>query len=403
MCSTGEAAFEYYAEHADTEKGRSLQRIFEGTEGYAGKLAALSESICKTEDSVSKETMDLLLPKDLTMSPTRLKTFLGCSIAHYCSYFLKLGDDSEIKFGTLDSGSLIHILIKELTEAYIKDNGIADQTDEQLADWTLTFVEDYCKTFFGIDFSKKGFGRLYARIKRLCAAAVPVERDLLNEYKFGRFKPYATELRIKNGEKIEPTAIDAGGGRTVKLTGQIDRIDTFEENGRTYIKLVDYKSGSGSDFSPKDLENMEGIQLFIYMIDAAESDKTFADPVPAALYYMDGVNSAVTVKVSEDLGKRSRIKRGGVALDESEVRNALGAAVYTLENISRKDESGKITLKTSAEFDAIFEQVKKGIGETVTKMAGGKLVPTEKIPDEAPCKYCEYMPFCRYTEKKKKW
>ena len=396
MCATAESAFEYYAEHPDTDTGRALRRIFEEKEDYERKLKALSEPICKTDDAMTKETADMLVPKNFSLSPTRLEAFAGCPTKHYCGYFLKLGSDDEIEFNNLDFGNFVHLILKQITDEYIKDAGFAEYTDGQLSEYTYSYISGYCNTVLGIDLNKKGFGRLNSRIKRLCAAVLPAEREILNEFRYGKFRPYATELQIKRGAEIAPYPINAGEDRTVQLYGKIDRVDVYQENGSTYIKLVDYKSKSVT-FRPSDVRDMEGVQLFIYMIDAVSTVGAFPSPVPAALYYMDSIGDGVTVKNSEEFGKTKTISRGGFALNDAKVIDALGEAVTSDGKTSEKETKGKLALKSGEELDELFESVKNGIAKAVTDMARGDL---SLAKSDSPCEFCSYTAFCRYTEKK---
>ncbi|MBQ3870526.1 MAG: PD-(D/E)XK nuclease family protein [Clostridia bacterium] len=400
MCSSEEAAFEYYAEHADTDRGRAVERIFSEKPEYADKIRALSEALSNTDGSLGKETVDLLIPKEFTISPTRLKSFLGCSIRHYCGYFLKLGSDAEIEFSNLDFGTFVHLILKKLTDDYIKDESTADFSDEHLSEYTEEFITGYLKEELGIDVFARGFKRLRAQIKRLCKSVAAAEREVLNEFKYGRFKPYKTELRIGRNSVIHPVAMPAGDGRTVSMTGQIDRVDVFQDGGKTYIKLVDYKTGK-ADFSISGLDEGEGVQLFIYMIDAISSVGPFPSPVPAALYYMKSATKEKTAEKASDIGASEQVTRNGVALDDENVTEALGAAVNGPGVKKKEGAIGKILLQSEEKMNELFDKVRACVTGAVTKMAEGKLLPPEKIDGNGePCKYCEFSPYCRFTERK---
>ncbi len=402
LCSAEQAAFEYYAEHADSDQGRALRAIFSEKEEYRQRLKALSEPITRPEETMSKKTVDALLPTDLTMSPTRLQTFIKCSIMHCCKYYLKLQSDKEIGFDTLDYGVLVHLILKKTVDDYIADRAIADKTGEELVSYTVGFIKEYCRTELGFDLDAKGFARLRALVVRLCESAAEAQREVLNEFEYGSFRPYKTELRIRQGAEVAPYAIPVGDGRTVKLFGQIDRVDVYRDGGKTYIKLVDYKTGKVK-FKPSDVSEMENIQLFIYMIDAEKAEASFPSPVPAALYYMSTLPETKDAAKASELHKKNAIVRGGVALDDGKVKEALGAAVNTPDKMKADEREGKISLKSGEDLDGLFDTVKQGVAREVLKMAAGRIVPTEITGDDNPCKYCEFKAICRYTENKRKW
>ena len=64
------------------------------------------------------------------------------------------------------------------------------------------------------------------------------------------------------------------GGRKMRLTGKIDRIDECadEEGQRLYVKIVDYKS-SARDIDLESLIEGEQLQLLVYLDAAARLEQ----------------------------------------------------------------------------------------------------------------------------------
>lgn len=72
------------------------------------------------------------------------------------------------------------------------------------------------------------------------------------------------------------------------LTGKIDRVDTYEKDGTTYFRIVDYKTGR-KDFSYTDLLYGKDLQMLLYLFALQENQKKSGHPMqPAGALYVPG-------------------------------------------------------------------------------------------------------------------
>ena len=90
---------------------------------------------------------------------------------------------------------------------------------------------------------------------------------LLEERRASNLKPEFFEISI-NGDGINspsPTVLSLEGGASAVLTGIADRIDVYRKDGKAYIRVVDYKTGTYT-FSPKRLDKGLDMQMLIYLL-----------------------------------------------------------------------------------------------------------------------------------------
>ena len=105
----------------------------------------------------------------------------------------------------------------------------------------------------------------------------------------------------------------------IPLSGRIDRT-TYGSEGRKYVRVVDYKTGS-TKFDYGDVENGLGTQLLLYLFALAAEDERV---VPAGILYIPALSKTVRVdcgktreKILEDV--KNSVKRSGVLLEDLDV------------------------------------------------------------------------------------
>ena len=246
-------------------------------------------------------------------------------------------------------------------------------------------------------------GRFRARLKQLKKCAVTVAIDVLNELRTGKFRPVEAELEINEKKGLPPYVLHLPDGRTTYLTGQIDRVDAYEKDGVTYIKLVDYKTGDFT-FNTSDISGSgKSIQLFAYMLSVCTPNGKFEDPVPAALFYLDAAPGMPSEKESGSQPVTGPLTRGGVALAEQTVLDALepGLDVNTGGNIFKKT-AGNMTFTVPEKMQSLFEETKEAIKQTAENICSGgaPVVRSLKKNEKSPCRKCPYITICRNTKMK---
>ena len=161
------------------------------------------------------------------------------------------------------------------------------------------------------------------RLYRMEQTAVKLIAHMSEEMMHSLFRPEHFELELKNGTPYPPLRIPTKNG-LVTVGGIIDRVDLYkDENGTTYVRVVDYKTGR-KEFKLADVLYGMSLQMLIYLAALAQNK----DLHPAGILYMPAFIASVTSdgtesteKLKQEVGKNLRMN--GLLLKDNEILNAM--------------------------------------------------------------------------------
>lgn len=107
-----------------------------------------------------------------------------------------------------------------------------------------------------------------------------VVRELWEEMAQSQFQPAGFEVRFGPGGVMPPVEIP-GGAMPAQLRGFVDRLDLYEREGQTYVRVVDYKTGR-KDFDYCDVLNGLGLQMLLYLFALEDSGRAYLGVSPEA-------------------------------------------------------------------------------------------------------------------------
>ena len=107
------------------------------------------------------------------------------------------------------------------------------------------------------------FAHLIARLKRAVANLLFY---LQSEQAQSSFHPVAFEQAIGGSEAgaVPPLELETPDGKAVRVVGKIDRVDVMRRGGETYLRVVDYKTGT-KKFSLEDVYCGLNTQMLFYL------------------------------------------------------------------------------------------------------------------------------------------
>ena len=392
---------EYLPLYAGTDLGEALKRLAADKQSEAqSQIAFENISVTAEGDKISPDTIEKLTGKELRLSQSKIEEFVKCKFSYACKYYLKLNDNKRITFAYNNIGTLVHtVLEKFLYYVYVKNKG-KHPVEEEKAQVIDQIIKVYIEEL--IPDKDKAGARLNHLIGRLTKLSTLILDDILAELSDSSFIPTFFEFPIGTSE-VPSITINLKDGKDITLNGIVDRVDIFENNDKTYVRVIDYKTGSKT-FSLADIEEGTNLQLLIYIfsLTSGKSSHLFnnSTPEPAGITYISANPSRIKSQRFNDsvdsiAAATNEIKRTGLILDDDDVIDAVSKSHnnrYLMASARKKSTVSRESL------DVIYGQVcevLKSIGNEI--LMGNANAASKNGADT--CKYCPYSNVCRVSKK----
>ncbi len=315
--------------------------------------------------------------KDST-SVSRLEKFYTCPYAHYFSYILSLKKRKESTFEGTENGTILHHIL-ELFFTDIMQNKIDDSSN--FRELACAYFDDAIeKNDYELLLKKEETRRLLYRVRN---ESVKLIEDMYQISKRSKFKPAMLEAKIGEGE-IKPLSL-IQDGKTIKLKGVIDRVDTYEDK----FVIIDYKTFKSADIELKDLYYGKKIQLYMYMNAVRQS----CDKKPVGVFYLP-IFASFT---SDD---ESRYKLKGQVCNSIEIMTEIDSKVADNPResiVPFKTAKGGVLSGEKHLSEREFEM----LGNYATQVAikGAEEIVSGYVKPafvNGACTYCDYQDICEY-------
>lgn len=352
---------------------------------YQATKEALSQNYQGVDDrELPSELVNTLYGENLRASVSRVEKFNACPFAHFMRYGIKPSPREEYTINAADIGSLIHSVMegcfKTATDQNQKLQALSEKDCEVLADRVMDQVLARQENAVFSSSAAYRFGS--RKLKRVCRRTMKV---LVNQLRRGSFDFDQAEQHFS----LPITAQDLPKG--IRLAGVVDRIDLFEKNGNTYVKVMDYKTG---DRKPDYTEIWYGvsIQLLVYMSASLDFMGNGSGVIPAGTFYFH-VDDPLVKEMDADgveVALNKAFKMNGLFLDDPVVRQALEG--NTKENFVYTSGNGL----SENDFEALMHYVRFKVEQVVRCILKGEIQvkPLKTIQYDA-CAFCDYWSICQ--------
>ncbi|MCR4991936.1 MAG: PD-(D/E)XK nuclease family protein [Lachnospiraceae bacterium] len=388
------------------EAGRILAGIFEKENEELMEMLKAAASGKRNKGILSEEEAEKLYGTVILGSITRLQKFAECAFAHFAKFGLRLQDAKEFSIGGLEIGTICHDALKAYADDLKKD-GLrwpectgADRKEREAKAMDEAFLD-----YEEIISSSKRYEYIRKSLKRVFSRTVDI---VTKQIAAGKFDVGFVEKEFYHESTI------------MKLKGKIDRVDVVKKNGKTYYRIIDYKTGSTA-FNIEKVKAGLQLQLAIYTAEAAATLFEAGDtPAPAGMYYYkiddplieskEG-NPGTDEEPEADIIKKQRLD--GITVGEDDVLSLTDSALYsedgnripgssTVINLSFKKDGGisqhsESAVVTQEDFDLINTIASKK-AETLARdiLSGNVAADPYEYKTENACKYCDYRSVCQF-------
>ncbi|MDU5493498.1 MAG: helicase-exonuclease AddAB subunit AddB [Clostridium perfringens] len=365
------------------------------------------------ENNISKEKAKKLYEDNknkISLSVSRLERYAQCPFAYYIQYGLKAKDRKIYEFTAPDLGSFMHEILDEFTnEIKEKDLKWSDLSKENCRNIINSLVDNQVKNNkSSILNSSKRYSYFTDRFKRILTKSVMV---ISEQMKRSDFEIYKNELAFGFSKDVNSIKLDLPSGESFYLNGRIDRVDKLNLDGETYLRIIDYKTGS-KKFDLNKFYNGLQMQLLVYLDALINNSENIVEnqAMPGAILYFridDPILKSKGDLTEEEIKSEvlKELKLEGLLLDDVKVvkamDNTLEPGTHSLiipANMKKAGDLGKNkALITMEQFELLRKYVNEKIVEICQNMIEGKIdIEPCKENKNIVCDYCNYSHICQF-------
>ncbi len=381
---------------------------FASLPGEPERMERLRAACTQIRGQLSRPAAERLYGRELRLTASRAETAAECRFRFFLRYGLKAEPRKTEAFAPPEMGTFLHYLLENVVREASARGGFDAVTDEEIEalteEWTARFTEEQLSGF------REKTARFRYLFRRLADAAKKIVLDSVRELRGSQFRPLALELDLGRTEGLPP-ALFGEGDEQVILTGIVDRVDGWEHDGRLFLRVVDYKSGT-KDFKLGDVSVGLSLQMLLYLFALQKVGVEYfgkGEIVPAGVLYVPAreplVNADKRVTPEEaEKRKEKELKRSGLLLRGTgdEVLRAMEAEPGRQYLPVKISKVGGVTgsIADDGQFRKLGQFVEKTLGEMAAEIRRGSIAadPWFKGENDNACRYCDYAEACHFNE-----
>lgn len=353
---------------------------------------------------LDKRIIDKLYEKGLNVSVSSIEQYTRCPFAYFANYTLGLKTREVAEISSADSGSLMHEAIEKLSNE-IYSNGFTWKTvPDEFIEKEILKISDLLiiKLEESFDTPSERRVRMFARVKDMIEQSIFY---IATHLRAGEFEPLGYEIEFGEGKQFESISFEIGD-KKVKLRGKVDRADIYEdEDGRKYVRVIDYKSGEKSfDFSSM-LYGLS-LQLIVYLDRICEK----TDATPAGVLYFRLFDPTITKQPgmsNKDVEAEidNMHKMSGLVLADDKIISAMDkSATFDSKIIPVKyNNDGTLSKNSSVVSASQFRDMQRHINRIIRQVGkdilkGRTDISPMLMGNQTGCDYCDYKKICLFDK-----
>lgn len=350
--------------------------------------------------TLSQSSVTALYGEKIQLSASKIDSFSQCRYAFFLKYGLKAKESKQAKIDASIFGTFVHDVLEKTSRQVMAEGGFHTVTEARLSDLAEQNIDAFVREKLN-GLSDKS-AREIAIFRNNLEEVRFVVHELWEELKQSGYIPEGFEIGFFGDSAV---GISGKHAESV-IVGKVDRADLFRENGRTYLRIVDYKTGSKT-FDYTDILSGVGLQMLIYLFAMQmQAETRFGSAViPAGVLYFPARKPRISApsRLSEEnieKERRSCLRRKGLLLEDDrslcamEPEPAQGAMKYLPYKILKSGErSGP--LASSVQMEQLRAYVFRTLADLTDELFGGSIAPNPYMRGSVgACTYCPYQTVC---------
>lgn len=381
----------------------SLDKYFSTVDVYASRLNAVKSLTDNNDIQINDNKISTeLFGKDMYLSASKIEDYFNCAFRYFCKFGVGAVPRQKAQLDPMQTGTVIHYVLEQIIKEY-GSNQLTLMEDAEIKLLVNKYLNEYLTSKMGE--SEEFTPRFKYQFMRLSRMLIRVVLRLKDEFSQSDFEAKAFELKIGNGsgdEPIKSKAIPLEDGGSVSIKGSIDRVDVFDENGKRYVRVVDYKSGT-KKFALSDILYGLNLQMFIYLFALCQSNHELSG-ISSGVLYLHAARKIYSLDNNGDSSKLEKseneeFKMQGIVLndDENEIAQHMEkdlSGKYIPVKATKKGISGDFA--SLEELGRISRKIDSLIAEMGTNLHNGKINqnPVLNKNHKHTCDYCDYKFVC---------
>lgn len=403
----GEAsAFEVLADGFSDSSALSatLKAYFEEKPAYRAKLDALSRAAGEEPVKISDPAVaERLFGRDMLLSASKAESYYKCPFSYFCKFGLQLKPIKKAELDYAQSGTVIHYCLESILSQYDRET-LMSMPHADLRSAVRGSITSYAQEKMGGEDSKDA--RFVYLLQNLTETVLDVLIRLISEFSVSAFIPTDFELSIRPDGAIAPYRLPLPDGGSLRIIGSVDRVDVMQKDGKSYLRVIDYKSG-GKEFNLSEVFSGLNMQMLIYLFAIYENGRErYGEIVPAGVLYLPAksVEDKLPRDAEEEDIRAARLQNSrmnGVVLDNTDVILGMDSSASGLFiPVTARGESFMGKLLNAEEFAALRQKVDENLCDLGMLLHEGVIpvLPTKRGDKNLACAYCDYAAVCGYEE-----
>ena len=348
---------------------------------------------------IQPETVKALYGKKLELSASQVDTQAECRLLYFLKYGLRAKERKEAEVDPAEFGTYVHSVLENTGRKVMELGGFHQVSLEKTLELAREYSDAYARERFqGVD--SKRSQSLFLRNRQELDMIV---EELWKELSQSAFQPAGFEVAFGKDGNMPAISIP-GGKMEARLRGFVDRVDTWQDGPKRFVRVTDYKTGQKS-FDYCDVSQGVGLQMLLYLFALEKegsallgSDGTCAgvEYFPARAPYLPADGPLTAEEAQRERGKKWI--RSGLFLSEERVLEAMEPENpgTRLPVNRKKDGSLSGSLASTAQFRALEGYVFHLLADMVSEIASGNVSPNPYSRGSSfdVCRFCPYGSIC---------